>query len=81
MYNIAHVFTMHLIRGCDLYPSIYGNEIGNKKICEGGNKSGLHGPRNMLIQKETETNDSNVKLMRIIEMVKERNECLCFLLI
>ena len=39
------------------------NKMAMKEICKGGNKSGLYGHMEMLIEKKKETNDSNVKLM------------------
>ena len=34
-----------------------------KKICEGGNKSGLYAPMKMLMEKGKENNDSKLKLI------------------
>ena len=39
------------------------NEMVIKKICEGGNKSGLYDHVKMLIRKGKENNDSKVKLV------------------
>ena len=39
------------------------NEMVMKEICKEGNKSGLYGHMKMLIEKEKETNNSNVKLI------------------
>ena len=39
------------------------NEMVMKEICKGGNKSGLYGHMNMLMEKGKESNDSNVQLM------------------
>ena len=39
------------------------NEMVMKKICEGGNKSGLYTHMKMLIEKEKEKNDNKLKLI------------------
>ena len=39
------------------------NEMVIKKICEGGNKSGMYAHMKMLIEKGKETNDSKLKLI------------------
>ena len=39
------------------------NEMAMKKICEGGNKSGLYAHMKMIIEKGKEKNDSKLKLI------------------
>ena len=39
------------------------HEMGMKKICEGGNTSGLYAHMKMLIEKGKEKNDSKLKLI------------------